>query len=137
MMLLNTLYNKFLKKNNNEKKPNDKDTKSTEQLRASISIGISKDQQYFFDIRWDYEDFDKSANDLANLIIGLQYGLFVNQVKDLLINYDTSEKPQDELLLYRTAQIIEERSKILENIINDPDAPIIKPSSVFNEQRRD
>lgn len=133
MILLSTLYNKFFYKE--PKEENTQDNESPTPLRASISIGIDKNQKYFFDIKWDYEDFDKSANDLANLVIGLQYGLFVNQINNLLINHDTSEKPHDELLLYKTAKIIEERSKILENIITDPNTPIIKPSSVFNEQR--
>lgn len=129
MTLLNTLYNKFFRNRTTS------DTKQEEEnsieLRASILIGVDKNQQYFFDIKWDYDNLEQTSNDLANLILGLNYGLFISQIKNLLLSHDITNRPYDEVILYKTMEIIEERSNILNNLISDNDTPIVKPSEVF------
>lgn len=127
-MLLNTLYNKIY----NIFYPK-KETKDPE-LRASILIRVDKKQQYYFDIKWDHEDTDQTASDLSNIVLGLTHGLFINQIKNLLINYDVKDKPYDELILRKTIDIIQERSDILQNILDDDEnSPIIRPSEVFTQ----
>lgn len=128
MMLLSTLYKKLFVKNTKTVESNPEDTND---LRASILIGIDKKQQYFFDIKWDYDDIDKTSNDLANLILGLTYGLFVNQIKSILVDRDTYQNTHDESILLKTIQIIDERSTILQKLLDDEDSPIVKPSEVF------
>jgi hypothetical protein len=130
-MLLSTLYNKFFNNKKNIEPEEKHEQDNIPELRASISIGIDKNQQYFFDIKWDYEDFDKSANDLANIIVGIKYNLFMSHIRNLIINYDVSKKPYDEIILTRSIDLIEERSTILENLISNSDDPIINPSNVF------
>lgn len=129
MKLLSMLYNKIFGTTDSKKEINHH---SDVDLTASVLIGVDKNQQYFFDVRWSYDDPNRTANDLANLILGLSYGLFVNQVKSLLINYDIENKPYDELILYKTIEIMEERANILNNlVVADSEAPIIRPSNVF------
>jgi len=128
MMLLNTLYSKirniFCSK---------EETKDPE-LRASILIGIDKKQQYYFDIKWDYENTHQTASDLSNLVLGLTYGLFTNQIKNLLINHNIKDKPYDELILQETVGLIQERSDVLEKILDaDEKNPIVRPSEVFRQ----
>jgi hypothetical protein len=133
-MLLSILYNKFFnnkQKTENNKQQNNEQQNNIPELRASISIGIDKNQQYFFDIKWDYEDFDKSANDLANIIVGIKYNLFMSHIRNLIINYDVSTKPYDEIILTKSIDLIEERSAILENLISNSEDPIVNPSNVF------
>jgi len=128
MTLLNTLYKlvrgsaKTTEEPKNENEPD---------LRASVLIGIDKKQQYFFDVKWDYTDPDKTANDLANLMLGLTYGLFTGQIKNLLLNNNDVENPYDQAILAQTAKILTERSDILNTILNNDDDPIVKPSEVF------
>lgn len=124
MMLLSTLYNKFFGKKEPAK------TDHAPSLRASILIGVDHQQQYFFDIKWDYEDIDKTANDLANIVLGLTYSLFTSQIKNLLLEHAANPDPHDEFVLNRTIQLIQEKSQTLNSLLDD-NSPIIKPSEVF------
>ena len=139
-MLLSTLFKKiFYTQKSTEKEDvldsNGSDDQSDPQLRASILIGVDKEQQYFFDIKWDYENIDKTSSDLANLILGITYGLFIEQIKDILAEYNITDKPYDEAILQKTISLIKERSAILSDVLDKTaNDPIIKPSQVFRPQ---
>lgn len=139
-MLLSTLFEKIFKTQKPSAKEEDVSSSRTEEqsdppLRASILIGVDKQQQYFFDIKWDYENIDKTSNDLANLILGLTYGLFIEQIKDILANYNITDKPYDEAILLKTISLVKERSAILSDVLDkSSNDPIIKPSQVFGSQ---
>ena len=139
-MLLSTLFEKIFKTQKLPVKKDDVSNSETEEqsdppLRASILIGVDKQQQYFFDIKWDYENIDKTSNDLANLILGLTYGLFIEQIKDILADYNITDKPYDEAILLKTISLVKERSAILSDVLDkSSNDPIIKPSQVFGSQ---
>lgn len=129
-MLLNTLFNRFFTRS----KASEDINKDEYNLSASILIGIDNKQRYLFDIKWDNDNQEQSSSDLANLILGLYYGLFANQAKDILLNHDTKNNPEDEIILHQTMKIIEERSGVLQNLLINDLSPVVKPSEVFRIQ---
>lgn len=139
-MLLSTLFEKIFKTKKLPVKEDDisrseEDEQSDPPLRASILIGVDKQQQYFFDIKWDYENIDKTSSDLANLILGITYGLFIEQIKDILADYNITDRPYDEAILLKTISLVKERSAILSDVLDkSSNDPIIKPSQVFGSQ---
>jgi hypothetical protein len=139
-MLLSTLFEKIFKTKKLPIKEDDTISSETDEqsdppLRASILIGVDKQQQYFFDIKWDHENIDKTSSDLANLILGLTYGLFIEQIKDILADYNITDKPYDEAILLKTLSLVKERSAILSDVLDkSSNDPIIKPSQVFGSQ---
>jgi hypothetical protein len=138
-MLLSTLFEKVFKAKKSPEKEDLSSSKIDDQsdppLRASILIGVDKQKQYFFEIKWDYESIDKTSSDLANLILGLAHGLFIEQIKDILANYNVTDKPYDEAVLLKTINLIKERSAILNDVLDkNSNDPIIKPSQVFGSQ---
>lgn len=139
-MLLSTLFEKIFKTKKLPVKEDDisrseTDEQSDPPLRASILIGVDKQQQYFFDIKWDYENIDKTSSDLANLILGITYGLFIEQIKDILADYNITDRPYDEAILLKTISLVKERSAILSDVLDkSSNDPIIKPSQVFGSQ---
>jgi|APGre2960657404_1045060.scaffolds.fasta_scaffold00446_20 hypothetical protein len=125
MMSLNTLYKRLF----NREKIHQPESPP---LRASILIGIDKQQQYFFDIKWDQEDIDKTSSDLANIVLGITYGLFVSHIKNLLVQHESETNSCDTLILDKTIQLISERSEALNRLLDENDnIPIIKPSEVL------
>jgi hypothetical protein len=139
-MLLSTLFEKIFKTKKLPVEEDDigrgeTDEQSDPPLRASILIGVDKQQQYFFDIKWDYENIDKTSSDLANLILGITYGLFIEQIKDILAGYNITDRPYDEAILLKTISLVKERSAILSDALDkSSNDPIIKPSQVFGSQ---
>lgn len=127
MTLLNILYNKLF-----TKKKIDTTEVTDTNLSASILVGIDEKQQYYFDIKWVHHNDEQTSSDLANLILGLTYGLFTEQIKNTLLDYDISDKPRDAKILVRTIEILKERSEVLQNIMDkNIDGPIVRPSEVF------
>lgn len=126
MKLLNILYN-FFKKQEPKIEDNLDDYQDT-----GIYITVDDNNQYLFRLSWDYTDIEKSADNLANLYIGISYGLFGTQIKNLLISDESRNNIYDEKILNRTVQLIDNKMTIMNNLITNEDKePLIKPLDVF------
>lgn len=125
MMLLRKLYNKIL---NHKPKPKN-DTESKES--CSITVGVDSQNQYFFEARWD-EDLEHTPDKLANLIIGLNYGFFTDEVCNILRSHEGNDL--DTYIIDNTMNILKQKQKTIQNVITKEKTtePLIKPSQVFN-----
>lgn len=126
MKLLQKLYN-FFEPRNTETGEGD----SRNEL-CSLHLAITDDNEYNFEIRWVHTDLEKTTNGLCNLILGISYGLFAQDIIDILKAYD-GDNQLDKDIVSDTIRSVESQMKILENIItkNSPDKPLIKPSEVL------
>lgn len=127
MKLLNILYNFFKKQEPKTIEDNLDDYQDT-----GIYITVDDNNQYLFRLSWDYTDIEKSADNLANLYIGIAYGLFSTQIKSLLVSDESRNNIYDEKILNRTIQLIDNKMSIMNNLITNEDKePVIKPLDVF------
>jgi hypothetical protein len=127
MKLLNILYNLF-------KQPKSEPLEDSldEYQDTGIYITVDDNNQYLFRLTWDYTDIERSSDNLANLYIGITYGLFSSQIKNLLISDESRNNIHDEKILNRTLQLIDNKINIMHNLIsNEEKEPIIKPLDVF------
>ena len=103
--------------------------KEQTKLNSSILIGLDKNNEYFFEIKWDH-DILTSPDQLANIIIGLNYGLFTEEVINILQSHngDTIDKK----IIDEALSLLNKKQNILKDITETADnSPLIKPSSVF------
>ena len=127
MKLLQKLYSSLFKapkKISKEHNPNE---------LCSLHISITNEDEYNFEIRWDSIKEIKAANGLSNLILGITYGLFSQDIIAILKEYN-GDNPSDIAIVQNTIFSIESQIKILDNIINKNssiDKPLIKPSEVL------
>lgn len=123
MTLFQKLYNYCY-----SQKPEQKENRS--KLNSSILIGLDNNNEYFFEIKWDH-NIVTSPDQLANIIIGLNYGLFTEEVINILQSHngDTIDKK----IIEEALSLLNKKQNILKDITETTDnSPLIKPSSVFN-----
>jgi len=122
MTLFQRLYNYCYR-------PKAKQQENRSKLNSSILIGLDNNNEYFFEIKWDH-DIITSPDQLANIIIGLNYGLFTEEVINILQSHngDTIDKK----IIEEALSLLNKKQNILKDITETTDnSPLIKPSSVF------
>ena len=129
MMLLRKLYNKIFNHSHIRKPKTKNDIGVIES--CAITIGVDSQNQYFFEVRWD-EDIDHTPDKLANLIIGLNYGFFTDEVCNILKSHEGNEL--DTYTINNTMDILKQKQKTIQNVITKEKTaePLVKPSQVFN-----
>lgn len=127
-MLLNIL-SKFFFKNKDAEEDTKTNTDNQDRLVAAVIIGVDNDQQYAFDIKWNYDNLERSADALANIILGINYGLFTEHIKKLLEQHDP-ENIYDAAIVRQCFNHINKRNDILNNLLNDT-SPLVRPSKAL------
>jgi hypothetical protein len=97
---------------------------------ASLKISIDKANQYNFLIEWDSNN-DSAPNALSNIIMGVSYGFFTEDIRGILEDYQGSEV--DQSMIKNTLMQTDSKQNIITdmNAISRSDQPLIKPSEVF------
>lgn len=105
-------------------------TTETNNTNCSVFIGVDSSNEYSFEINWNH-NFTKAPDQLANLIIGLSYGLFSEEVISILKdNQDVNEI--DSKIINETLDLLEKKNNVLKEVAMDKIAePLVKPSHVF------
>lgn len=125
-MLFRTLFNYFKKTDNNNS--NNISGETSDEL-CSLLLSIDENQEYRFEIKWG-QDPSKVPNTLCNLILGVTYGFFTDDILAILNDYKGGVA--DNLIIGETLDLIETRKLVLQNILKKgKDIPVIKPSQVF------
>lgn len=101
---------------------------------CSIYISIDHNDEYSFEFRWDSEGGEKSSNGLSNLILGITYGLFSEDVMAILKEY--KGESLDKQIVDNTIINTNKRREVLDDIFkstkqNKTTQPFIKPSEVL------
>jgi hypothetical protein len=102
---------------------------------CSLYLAVDNDEQYFFEVKWGAEKIDKMPSCLSNLILGVTYGFFTEEIVKLISEYQ-SESVADELALQDTITLLEQRKEILADLLasKETEAPLVRPSKVFGQE---
>lgn len=125
-MLFRTLFNYFKKEDPSSTNISGGTTTDI----CSLLLSIDENQEYRFEIQWG-PDPSTVPNNLCNLILGVTYGFFTDDITTILNEYKGGVA--DNLIVNETLDLIETRKLVLQSILNKgKNTPVIKPSQVFH-----
>jgi|TARA_B100001094_G_scaffold332448_1_gene404543 hypothetical protein len=106
------------------------DQSAKDQDGCSVLISISTNNEYSFEIKWDH-NLEKCPDQLANLIIGLHYGLFADEVISILKDHEG--KDLDQHIINNALDLLDKKNNVLKEVAIEQisEEPLIKPTHVF------